>query len=237
MQTFDQSIFGLFQQELVSYEEALRWASNVDEFKLKVQGISTTADMAATRWPRGAGRRRLGDHPIGGRCHARYGDSDGDSDDGTSRQTAWTLMADDADRAYVAGLTLLARRELAEAQVRTAARQAEIRRGRHRRRRGTPAPRTRDRRSPHGARLRADRGAPQASRPRARRAPDRSARASRATSRATRSPKCSRRSTRRAARAGARPPPPHGMSLNDPAVFRRVHRYLLGQGFDPGPRH
>jgi len=46
MQTFDQSIFSLFQQGLISYEEALRWASNVDEFKLKVQGISTTADMA-----------------------------------------------------------------------------------------------------------------------------------------------------------------------------------------------
>jgi twitching motility protein PilT len=46
MQTFDQSIFGLFEQGLVSYEEALRWASNVDEFKLKVQGISTTADLA-----------------------------------------------------------------------------------------------------------------------------------------------------------------------------------------------
>ncbi len=46
MQTFDQSIFGLFQQGLVSYEEALRWASNVDEFKLKVQGISTTSDTA-----------------------------------------------------------------------------------------------------------------------------------------------------------------------------------------------
>jgi hypothetical protein len=30
----------------VSYEEALRWASNVDEFKLRVQGISTTADMS-----------------------------------------------------------------------------------------------------------------------------------------------------------------------------------------------
>ena len=44
MQSFDQSIFGLFQQGLVSYEEALRWASNVDEFKLKMQGISTTAD-------------------------------------------------------------------------------------------------------------------------------------------------------------------------------------------------
>ncbi len=46
MQTFDQSIFGLFQQGFVSYEEALRWASNVDEFKLKVQGVSTTGDAA-----------------------------------------------------------------------------------------------------------------------------------------------------------------------------------------------
>ena len=46
MQTFDQSIFGLYQQGLVTYEEALRWASNIDEFKLKVQGISTTSDTA-----------------------------------------------------------------------------------------------------------------------------------------------------------------------------------------------
>ena len=46
MQTFDQSIFGLFQQGAISYEEALRWASNVDEFKLRMQGISSTADMS-----------------------------------------------------------------------------------------------------------------------------------------------------------------------------------------------
>jgi twitching motility protein PilT len=46
MQSFDQSIFSLYEQQLVSYEEALRWASNVDEFKLKVQGIATTADMS-----------------------------------------------------------------------------------------------------------------------------------------------------------------------------------------------
>ena len=46
MQTFDQSIFGLYQQGLVTLDEALRWASNVDEFKLRVQGISTTADLA-----------------------------------------------------------------------------------------------------------------------------------------------------------------------------------------------
>jgi twitching motility protein PilT len=46
MQTFDQSIFGLYQQRFISLEEALRWASNVDEFKLRVQGISTTSDAA-----------------------------------------------------------------------------------------------------------------------------------------------------------------------------------------------
>ncbi len=54
MQTFDQSIFGLFEQGLVSYEEALRWASNVDEFKLKVQGISTTADMSRDQMAKAA---------------------------------------------------------------------------------------------------------------------------------------------------------------------------------------
>ncbi len=46
MQTFDQSIFSLFKQGLVSLEEALRWASNVDEFKLKVQGVSTTSELS-----------------------------------------------------------------------------------------------------------------------------------------------------------------------------------------------
>ena len=54
MQTFDQSIFSLYQQGLVTLEEALRWASNVDEFKLKVQGISTTADLARDRMARAA---------------------------------------------------------------------------------------------------------------------------------------------------------------------------------------
>jgi twitching motility protein PilT len=46
MQTFDQSIFALYEQGLVSYEEALHWATNVDEFKLKVQGIAMTSDAA-----------------------------------------------------------------------------------------------------------------------------------------------------------------------------------------------
>src|SRR5687767_12840277 len=46
VQTFDQSIFGLYQQGFVALDEALRWASSVDEFKLKVQGVSTTTDLA-----------------------------------------------------------------------------------------------------------------------------------------------------------------------------------------------
>jgi twitching motility protein PilT len=46
MQTFDQAIFGLYSQGMVTLEEAVRWASNVDDFKLKVAGISTTTDMA-----------------------------------------------------------------------------------------------------------------------------------------------------------------------------------------------
>jgi twitching motility protein PilT len=55
MQTFDQSIFALFQDSQVSYEEALRWASNVDEFKLKVQGISTTAELSRDKAQRAPG--------------------------------------------------------------------------------------------------------------------------------------------------------------------------------------
>src|SRR4029079_7493042 len=46
MQTFDQAIFSLYSQGLVTLDEALRWASNVDDFKLKVSGISTTGQMA-----------------------------------------------------------------------------------------------------------------------------------------------------------------------------------------------
>jgi twitching motility protein PilT len=46
MQTFDQSIYFLYQRGFIAYEEAVRWATNVDEFLLKVQGISTTSEVA-----------------------------------------------------------------------------------------------------------------------------------------------------------------------------------------------
>jgi twitching motility protein PilT len=55
MQTFDQSIFGLYQQGFVTLDEAMRWASNLDEFKLKVQGISTTAEMARDEMAKSGG--------------------------------------------------------------------------------------------------------------------------------------------------------------------------------------
>lgn len=45
MQTFDQSLFGLYQKGLVTYEEALRWCTNPEDFTLKVKGIQSTSDL------------------------------------------------------------------------------------------------------------------------------------------------------------------------------------------------
>lgn len=46
MQTFDQSLYQLYKTSLITLDEALRRASNPDEFKLKVQGVQFTADAA-----------------------------------------------------------------------------------------------------------------------------------------------------------------------------------------------
>jgi twitching motility protein PilT len=46
MQTFDQSLFGLFKTGLISYEEALRRATNPDDFVLKVKGIQSTSELS-----------------------------------------------------------------------------------------------------------------------------------------------------------------------------------------------
>jgi len=42
MQTFDQSLFHLFQSGLISLNEALRNASNADEFRMRVAGIQSS---------------------------------------------------------------------------------------------------------------------------------------------------------------------------------------------------
>lgn len=44
MQTFDQSLFGLFQKKLITYDEAIRWCSNPEDFTLKVKGVQSTSD-------------------------------------------------------------------------------------------------------------------------------------------------------------------------------------------------
>jgi len=143
-------------------------------------------------------------------------------------------MADDADRAYVAGLALLARRELAEAQVRTRlarrkfdeedidAAVARLRRERalDDRRTALACARTEVRLKHRGrARVARQIEALGIARDVAREAVaevfadiDETALLEQALARRLRG----------------------GSELRDPAVFRRVHRYLLGQGFDAG---
>jgi len=45
MQSFDQSLFNLLKSGLITYEEALRSATNPDDFALKVKGIQSTSDL------------------------------------------------------------------------------------------------------------------------------------------------------------------------------------------------
>ncbi|SRR5258706_11182594 len=142
-------------------------------------------------------------------------------------------MADGADRAYVAGLNLLARRELAEAQLRTRlarrkfeddeidAAMTRLRRERalDDRRTALACARTQVRLKHRGrARVVRQIEALGINRDIARDAVaevfaelDENTLLEQALDRRLR----------------------HGLSLSDPAVFRRVHRYLLGQGFDP----
>ncbi|OGF58423.1 MAG: type IV pili twitching motility protein PilT [Candidatus Fischerbacteria bacterium RBG_13_37_8] len=46
MQTFDQSLFFLWKKGFITFEEALRRASNPDEFKLRAQGITSTSTLS-----------------------------------------------------------------------------------------------------------------------------------------------------------------------------------------------
>jgi len=52
MQTFDQSLFYLYQSGLIELEEALRGSTNPDEFRLRLAGIQNTAGMAKEQMER-----------------------------------------------------------------------------------------------------------------------------------------------------------------------------------------
>ena len=45
MQSFDQSIMGLYRQGSITYEDAMRNASNPDDFDLRVKGITGASDQ------------------------------------------------------------------------------------------------------------------------------------------------------------------------------------------------
>jgi twitching motility protein PilT len=47
MQTFDQSLMGLWREGLITFEEALAQSTNPDDFALKARGISSSSD---SRW-------------------------------------------------------------------------------------------------------------------------------------------------------------------------------------------
>jgi twitching motility protein PilT len=46
MQTFDQSLFQLYKSGLITLDEALKRATNPDEFRLKIQGVQFTSDIS-----------------------------------------------------------------------------------------------------------------------------------------------------------------------------------------------
>lgn len=46
MQSFDQSVFQLYKDEYISYEQGLRYSTSPDNFKLKVMGVRSTLDIA-----------------------------------------------------------------------------------------------------------------------------------------------------------------------------------------------
>jgi twitching motility protein PilT len=69
MQTFDQSLFQLYKSGLITLDEALKRATNPDEFRLKIQGVQFTSDISreqmeeALQLP-GEGDLLVGDSPF-----------------------------------------------------------------------------------------------------------------------------------------------------------------------------
>jgi len=61
MQTFDQSLFYLYQSGLVSLDEALRGSTNPDEFRLRLAGIHNTSTIAKEEMERSSGVGTVGD--------------------------------------------------------------------------------------------------------------------------------------------------------------------------------
>ena len=61
MQTFDQSLFYLYQSGLIGLDEALRGSTNPDEFRLRLSGIHSTSTLAKEEMERVSGVGQLQD--------------------------------------------------------------------------------------------------------------------------------------------------------------------------------
>jgi twitching motility protein PilT len=78
MQTFDQSLYFLLQEGLITVEEALKRATNVGEFKLKLEGVMSTSDGARSKMQQGmsitagAGREAGGSLAPGGEAPSKH---------------------------------------------------------------------------------------------------------------------------------------------------------------------
>ncbi|HPW18761.1 MAG TPA: ATPase, T2SS/T4P/T4SS family, partial [Candidatus Aminicenantes bacterium] len=53
MQTFDQSIYQLYRDGYISFEQGMKYSSNPDNFKLRIMGIQSTLDMAVEEMEKG----------------------------------------------------------------------------------------------------------------------------------------------------------------------------------------
>jgi twitching motility protein PilT len=61
MQTFDQSLFYLYQSGLINLEEALRGSTNPDEFRLRLAGIQATSAQAKEEMEKMSGLTNMSD--------------------------------------------------------------------------------------------------------------------------------------------------------------------------------
>ncbi len=66
MQTFDQSLYFLLSKNLITEEEALLRATNVGEFKLRLEGVMATSDLAKSNMERGMSIAQGGGREAGG---------------------------------------------------------------------------------------------------------------------------------------------------------------------------
>ena len=64
MQTFDQSIYQLYKDEYISFEQGLRYSTSPNNFKLRVAGIQSSSDIAKEEMAKDVGKIREDDENL-----------------------------------------------------------------------------------------------------------------------------------------------------------------------------